>query len=468
MGFVTLALALLSCAGLAAGLQPSSILLRPGEPDVFGPHPLVPPGAVPSRANRPLHNQGLVQVAYSDPATGVYLGSPSIARLNPDILLISHDFFPQYGKEKATEVLSSKAGGASWQPLALVPRIFWATLFVHRGAVYLLGTDDDAGANGVSMARSLDGGITWNQSVVLRPPPGCSFATGTVPVLLQGGFLYRSMEYWCGPTCSWPQGYIATLISAPAGGDADLLAPGAWRMARGVQFDGPSMLPAWMPAPVVSGGYLEGSAVRLPGGTGVGLLLRCRVYDAQSRTYTLQHACFFTLGPSPVLSDAPATRGAAGGGNSTVWHQGSGDGGMLRWQGFVDLPGGGNKFVCRWDPFTRRYLALTNPSIDRYGANPDARNILVLAHSPNLRDWRVATTLLVPHDGMPWEESLWKTGYQYADWIVDGDDIVASIRTAYDGANSFHDSNMITFKRIERYRKYLVDPVVEEEAAATA
>lgn len=26
----------------------------------------------------------------------------------------------------------------------------------------------------------------------------------------------------------------------------------------------------------------------------------------------------------------------------------------------------------------------------------------------------------------------------------------------------------ITFKRIERYRKYLVDPVVEEEAAATA
>lgn len=45
----------------------------------------------------------------------------------------------------------------------------------------------------------------------------------------------------CGPTCSWPQGYIATLISAPAGGDADLLAPGAWRMARGVQFDG------WVP-----------------------------------------------------------------------------------------------------------------------------------------------------------------------------------------------------------------------------
>lgn len=27
------------------------------------------------------------------------------------------------------------------------------------------------------------------------------------------------------------------------------------------------------------------------------------------------------------------------------------------------------------------YLALTNPSVDRYGANPDARNILVLVRS---------------------------------------------------------------------------------------
>ena len=49
----------------------SSFEQRPGEPDVFGPHPLVPPGAVPSRANRPLHNQGLVQVAYSDPGEGL-------------------------------------------------------------------------------------------------------------------------------------------------------------------------------------------------------------------------------------------------------------------------------------------------------------------------------------------------------------------------------------------------------------
>ena len=36
------------------------------------------------------------------------------------------------------------------------------------------------------------------------------------------------------------------------------------------------------------------------------------------------------------------------------------------------------------------------------------------AHSLNLIDWRVATTVLVPNDGLSWEQSLWYTGYQYA------------------------------------------------------
>ena len=67
------------------------------------------------------------------------------------------------------------------------------------------------------------------------------------------------------------------------------------------------MLPAWMPGPVVSGGYLEGSAVRLPEG-GVGLLLRCRVYDGLGRLYDLQHACFFKLAPRPA-AEAEAVAG---------------------------------------------------------------------------------------------------------------------------------------------------------------
>ncbi|KAL4437386.1 hypothetical protein ABPG75_004525 [Micractinium tetrahymenae] len=385
-------------------------------------------------AGSTLHNQGLVQIAYSDPSSGVYLGSPSIARLDPQTLLVSHDTFPEWGRPKATTVWSSQDGGASWQRRAVVPRQYWSTLFVHRGALYLLGTDDSDGHNAVAISRSTDGGETWNQSMIARPSAGCHFGTGAMPVLLQGGILYRSMEYWCGTEWAWPQFYHALLLSAPA--DADLLSPASWSASQARQFSS-DMLPAWMPGPMVSGGYLEGNAVSLPGGAGVGLLLRCLVYDAQGRTYTMQHACLFQLRPGP--SPGPAAPGSD----------------SLAWQDFVDMPGGGNRFTARWVPEARRYLALTNPSIDRYGSNPDARNILVLVHSTDLLSWRIATTVLIPNDGLTWEQSLWMTGYHYADWIVDGSDILAAVRTAYDGAHSYHDSNRITFKRIGNFRRYL-------------
>jgi hypothetical protein len=42
------------------------------------------------------------------------------------------------------------------------------------------------------------------------------------------------------------------------------------------------------------------------------------------------------------------------------------------------MPGGGNKFTVPYDGSTGQYLALNNPSINRYGSNADARSILVL------------------------------------------------------------------------------------------
>jgi hypothetical protein len=47
------------------------------------------------------------------------------------------------------------------------------------GALYMLGADDSySWRNGVSIARSSDGGFTWNRSTVMQPPPGCQFGTG--------------------------------------------------------------------------------------------------------------------------------------------------------------------------------------------------------------------------------------------------------------------------------------------------
>ncbi len=58
--------------------------------------------------------------------------------------------------------------------------------FHPAGAVYLLGVDDAEGPNSVSIARSLDGGVTWNRSAVLPAPAGCHWATGGMGLGLLG------------------------------------------------------------------------------------------------------------------------------------------------------------------------------------------------------------------------------------------------------------------------------------------
>ena len=55
-----------------------------------------------------------------------------------------------------------------------------------------------------------------------------------------------------------------------------------------------------------------------------------------------------------------------------------------------------------------------------------------------------------------------------ADWLIEGNDIVAAIRTAYNGADSFHNSNRITFKRIQGYRQYIPASAATAAAAADA
>jgi hypothetical protein len=50
-----------------------------------------------------------------------------------------------------------------------------------------------------------------------------------------------------------------------------------------------------------------------------------------------------------------------------------------------------------------------------------------------------------------------KHGFQYVDWLFDGDDIIAACRTAYDdgvgGARNQHDSNFMTFHRFANFRQ---------------
>jgi len=118
----------------------------------------------------------------------------------------------------------------------------------------------------------------------------------------------------------------------------------------------------------------------------------------------------------------------------------------------VDFPGGAVKFTIRFDPAAKLYWSLTNYIPPRH-AGPDpggTRNTLALTCSPDLRHWTVKCVLLYHPDRQ-------RHGFQYVDWLFEGDDLIAVCRTAFDdglgGAHNMHDANFMTFHRVKNFRK---------------
>ena len=121
--------------------------------------------------------------------------------------------------------------------------------------------------------------------------------------------------------------------------------------------------------------------------------------------------------------------------------------------GFIDFTGGMTKFTIRFDIVSEFYLTLSNnnPNIE----NSSRRSVLSLHASKNLTDWQHKMTLLKDDSGLSYDQSIELTGFQYPDWQFDREDIICLVHTAYDCAHNFHDSNRITFHRIEKFRRLI-------------
>jgi hypothetical protein len=120
--------------------------------------------------------------------------------------------------------------------------------------------------------------------------------------------------------------------------------------------------------------------------------------------------------------------------------------------GFIDFVGGAREFSIRYDERSKRYWTITNMVTDGF-FDMDAgsiRNTLVLKSSSDLKNWTVQKILLHHPD-------VKKHASQYIDWQFDGSDIIFLSRNSYDdrfgGANSYHNSNYLTFHRIKNFRR---------------
>ena len=80
-----------------------------------------------------------------------------------------------------------------------------------------------------------------------------------------------------------------------------------------------------------------------------------------------------------------------------------------------------------------------------------SRNVLSMVVSKDLVHWDILDTVLVDRTMMNFYCSLWKHGFQYVDWIADGDDLLLAVREAMGNSFNFHDSNHTCVYRIQNY-----------------
>ena len=367
------------------------------------------------------------EVQFSNASTQTYLGSPSIVRAPNGDLLASHDYFGPGAPEGSganmwnhSSVYRSTDDGQSWTKTTDLDGQFWSNLFVHDGSVYMMGTDERFGS--VVIRRSDDNGQTWttpaDASSGLLLPDGVNdnYATAPMPVAIKDGRIYRVMENRGAAPFDFPEDFATFMMSAPLSGD--LLDADNWSVSNEVPF-----APSWTGTHVDANGWLEGNAIEAPNG---------EIWNVMRVAGAGKAAVLKFDTDTMALNFDPAT-------------------------GFIDLPGGETKFTIRRDPKTGLYVTLVNDNQDPAGPLQQ-RNVLSLAVSEDLLDWEIVKTLLIDDLETDWDTSVAQTGFQYVDWQFDGDDLIYLVRTAYDGANNFHDANRITYHVLEDYATVIPEP----------
>lgn len=382
----------------------------------------------------------LTEVLWVGPENrGVYVGSPSIYKTTGKCYT-SHDFFGRTTIDATVQVFVDETGncageGAAWRYAGNVSGMYWANIFTlpndddDDGSLYLMGVSsgDAAKDRSIVLSRSGDGGATWSSPATLLAANATmqtNYHCAPTPTLLSSrdGRLYRAFE----------TGSEALVLRTrlPLDVTHDLLSAAAWEATNTVSLDS-SMIPAsWGPpgAGRKTWGWQEGNAIELPDG-GVANMLRI---DGQTAATHNKAAL--------LVVDASFS---------------------LRFEAMVDFPATTSKFVVRLEPRTttapqhHRYFSLTTDVTPVAVASGTvyARNHLVLATSVGgLANWSVCATLLVDDTGfLSAADSARFTGFHYVDWIFDGADIVYAIRTGYRGANSYHNANRLTTKRLSDY-----------------
>jgi len=340
--------------------------------------------------------------------SGRYLCSPSMVRHPDGYLLTSMDLFAGGAPQNLTLIFRSDDDGATWHYVSEVMPAFWGKLFIHKGDLYLLACSTEYGD--LLIGRSTDDGKTFPEhTVLLRGACKCNMPgvhKNPQNVLHYKGRIYETLEWG-----SWSCGYHAPMVMSAAE-DADLMDAASWHFTPPLKYD-----PSWPGvAKGPSTGNIEGTLAVSPDGR----LLNIMRYDT-SKTEP-NYGLILAYEVNTEDPDAP-----------------------LRYSHSIEFPANLSKFMIKFDKVSGMYYSIASRITE-----PDkirARNLLSLMVSKDLIHWKVARDLLDYRD-----HDANDVGFQYVDFMIEGNDILYLCRTAMNGAHNYHDANYQTFHRIKNFR----------------
>lgn len=354
--------------------------------------------------------------------SGQYLCSPSIVKTKTGRILASMDTFNRGTAQNLSIIVKSDDNGKTWQWLCHLFPCFWGKLFNYDGKVYMLSMTAEYGE--LQIGYSDDDGETWSKPVTLFPGAGIREELGMhqapTPVVFQGGKLYTGVDYGSWFANKKGYGHESAIVTCDL--SKDIMDPASWVCSEFTPYnkDWPGAVPtsAW-------GGH-EGNAVIGPDS---------EIYDILRNQITNQRT---------HTDDSVVTNGKA----FILKLDKENPEEPLKFVKFIDFNGGSCKFFILKDEVSGKYVALVNRVADN--TTPGQRNILSLSVSDDMFNWHIVKDLIDASD-----YSADEVGFQYPSFIIDGDDILYLSRTAFNGAANYHDSNYITFHKLENFRQYL-------------
>ncbi len=360
-------------------------------------------------------NEGTV-VNYLHPDDKVYafsgdrLASPSMVRLPNGTLVASMDVYAKGGGQNLTLIFRSDDEGETWKYVSALHPCYWGKLFVHNDELYMLACSTEFGD--LLIGKSLDGGKTFDTPTVIarcKESGTDGFHRAPQNILEHNGRLYTSYEW--GKRGEPKVHFTVGVLSVDAA--SDLLEAKHWSVSAPQQLD-----PAWV----------------------------SELTDVTELTATIEG----TVAVDPDGKVVDILRFECQKAKAIVYQSDADPSAPLLFERTMDFPAGHSKFIILKDDKSGRYYSVATRYFEdgvRTYRGRAPRNLLCLLVSDDLKEWRVAQNLIdYRHADMN------KFGFQYVDFMFSGEDILYLCRTAMNGAADFHDSNYITFHRIENFR----------------